>query len=878
MALTPERWRQASEAFERLVDLPSAEQASALDALQRDDPDLAAVVRDLLGSDADTEGLLDRGVQRLAQTVLSALERDRPEELGVAGGPPEIAGFRIGERLGQGGMGEVYRAERSGGDVRQTVALKLLRPGMDSLELRRRFLRERRILAELEHPDIARFIDAGVSADGRPWLAMEYVEGLPITEFARRHGLGLAQRVRLLLRVARAVAFAQSRLVVHRDLKPSNILIDAEGRPRLLDFGIAKLIDVPGQPEATQTSLRPLSPAYAAPEQLADGAITTATDVFALGMVLHELLTGALPANRREGLTEATSRSPVARPSSCLRAAGPTAAESLGLSRIDAERLARAVAGDLDLVVLTALHPDPARRYASAAALAEELQRWLDGRGIAARGDSAAYRLRRFLGRHRLGVVASSLVLLALVAGLAAALWQAERAEAEAARATAEAERAERSKRFFARLLAETDPARHPLGAGMRVIDLIEVAAERIETELDGLPGEQAEIGLALGTALSNLREPTRALELIDRAVARLEGSHPGDPVVLVHALRERGILLNALGRPQQAEADARRALGMLEGLPGEHGIERVRLRTVLLTAARFQGHYAELVTQSEAVLRDREQLLGDGDAPDLAVDWFNLGVAYGVVDRHAEAVAALRRADELLQRAPGFPEARRVWILNGLGGSLRLSGELEAAGGAYAEAAEVAARTLGPGHAMRANALLGQGSVARDAGSPQSAEALLREALALLDDPSVEIHARIRLELGELLLEQGDVEAALVWLEGGVADLAQRSQGSDPLLLKWTCTQALARARKGDIEAALRESEAAQAALDALSAPTRRYRGEAALQHAALLRLAGRDADAETWRARGETELRVLWPQGHPRLQALLGFAVGSQ
>jgi len=433
MGISPERWREAGQRFDALVDADATERAVALAELRLEDPELADLVQRLLDEDASDTGMLDRGLNSVAPTVVASLGDASQDDDCRPTGLPSIEGIEIGLRLGQGGMGEVFRAERCVDGVHQTVALKLLRPGVDpSGELRRRFQRERRILARLEHPDIARFVDAGATADGQPWLAMEFVDGEPITDHARRSGLDLRQRVALLLRVARAVAFAQTCMVVHRDIKPSNILVDANGRPRLLDFGIAKLLEAPpGSMLETQTVLRAFSPAYAAPEQIHDEPISMATDVYALGLVLYELLTGRLPRERQAGsvleLSRRLQQESTERPSTVIRSE-TSAAEYTTTDHRDLQRQAKTVAGDLDLITLTALKADPTRRYASAEAFANDLENWLEGRPIAARPDSLGYRLRRRIARNRLGVAAAILGVVILSAALGSAFWQAQRA------------------------------------------------------------------------------------------------------------------------------------------------------------------------------------------------------------------------------------------------------------------------------------------------------------------------------------------------------------------------------------------------------------------------------------------------------------------
>ncbi|MEO7795536.1 MAG: serine/threonine-protein kinase, partial [Thermoanaerobaculia bacterium] len=468
----PARFALARARFEELAEMPQAARAESLAALTESDPELAAELAELLAADlAAGEEFLDRGVGGYApELVGEALDA------GLAANPE--AGQRIGPwklraLLGRGGMGEVWEAERADGQFDQVVALKLLKRGMDSEEVLRRFLRERQILARLEHPNIARLLDGGIAADGRPYFALERVEGKALGDWCRARRASLRTRVELLIAVADAVAVAHRSLIVHRDLKPSNILVDGDGRVKLLDFGIAKLLsgDEGEAGERTRLEARALTPAYAAPEQILGEPVTTATDVYALGVVLYELMTDRLPHDRSAtsaaALADKVERETLTRPSQAAATAGEA-------------RKSRLLAGDLDTIVLKALARDPLRRYESATALAEDLRRHLDGRPVLARPDSRLYRSRKFIARHKVGVMASALALLSLSAGLSAALWQARRAAASALRAEANAARAERVKEF---LVASFDIASPEFGIGgtTTASDLIEQAGRQID-------------------------------------------------------------------------------------------------------------------------------------------------------------------------------------------------------------------------------------------------------------------------------------------------------------------------------------------------------------------------------------------------------------
>ena len=365
------------------------------------------------------------GDRQLCDEVLSLLRYDLAEESplldALTAGASSIVGdealegqmlgpYRVECEIGRGGMSVVYSALRADGEFHKRVAIKLIKRGMDTRAVVERLRRERGILAALEHPSIARLLDGGTTPDGRPWIAMEYVEGLPIDRFCAARGLSVEDRCELIAKVCDAVAYAHRNLVVHRDLKPSNVLIAPDGSPKLLDFGIAKLLDESGEGGAdplTRGFSRPFTPEYASPEQLSGGSVQTTTDVYSLAVVLYELLTGERPGQ------------------------DPEKASAAALRTGRGKRWARRISGDLDNILAMALRAEPERRYLSIGQLQSDLRLHLEGKPVAAHRESLWYRSRRFLARHRLVAVAALLVLLSLAGGIATTFWQARRAEEE---------------------------------------------------------------------------------------------------------------------------------------------------------------------------------------------------------------------------------------------------------------------------------------------------------------------------------------------------------------------------------------------------------------------------------------------------------------
>jgi len=414
--MTPERWKQIKQIFQATFDLPAAGRQAYAQQACAGDAELLVEVESLLAS-VEAEEFLSIPAAAYVPEALADEAWDR--NVGR-----RIGAYRIIRQIGEGGMGAVYLAERAG-EFQQQAALKLLRAGMDSRGFVARFRHERQILASLDHPNIARLLEGGTTDEGRPYFVMEYVEGEPIDAYAARGGLGIGERLRLFCQVCAAVQYAHQSLVVHRDIKPGNILVTSGGVPKLLDFGIAKLLPSGGARETeglTQMAGRLMTPEYASPEQVRGEPVTTATDVYSLGAVLYQLLTGQTPHDLPTGSAVEMERAICQtdpRPPS--QAAGAAAARQLR--------------GDLDTIVLKALQKDPRRRYPSAEQLSADIERHLDGLPIQARPQTIVYRAGRFVRRNRIPVAAAALVLVSLAGGMSAAIWQAHLAQAQRLRA-----------------------------------------------------------------------------------------------------------------------------------------------------------------------------------------------------------------------------------------------------------------------------------------------------------------------------------------------------------------------------------------------------------------------------------------------------------
>lgn len=386
-----ERWREVDRVFEAALDRPPGERTAFLEAACAGDLALHREVERLLAADAREAVFLDRPADEVSGLMVGESAEQRC-----------LGPYRLLRAIGCGGMGTVFLAMRDDEQYERLVAVKILRSGLEDTELRRRFLAERQILARLEHPNIARLYDGGSTEDGRPYLVMELIEGLPIDEYCDRHRLTIDQRLALFLRICSAVQYTHQNLLVHRDIKPANILVTSQGEPKLLDFGIAKLLEPQAAADfRTRSGMRVMTPSYASPEQMKGEAITTASDVYSLGVLLHELLSGRSPYPA-EGGTE--------KPSTALLRSGKPSPEEIAAARGSRPAaLRRRLVGDLDTIVLMALREEPARRYESVARLSSDLERHLQHLPISARPNTLGYRTRKLVRRYRAALAAGGL-------------------------------------------------------------------------------------------------------------------------------------------------------------------------------------------------------------------------------------------------------------------------------------------------------------------------------------------------------------------------------------------------------------------------------------------------------------------------------------
>jgi eukaryotic-like serine/threonine-protein kinase len=683
-------WPEVDRLLDQALSLAPAQRTAWLEALPPQHAALRATLQRLLGVQARIEtgdflGTLPKlDAAGAAQASSAAAPADLSPQPGATLGP-----WRLLRELGAGGMGSVWLAERADGSLKRQVALKLPRLAW-APDLTARLTRERDILASLEHPHIARLYDAGVDALGRPWLALEFVDGLPIDVHCRDRALPLRSRVQLLLQVASAVAFAHARLVIHRDLKPHNILVTGSGEVKLLDFGIAKLLegDTARATALTHAAGRALTPDYASPEQIAGLPLGTPSDVYSLGVVAFELLAGARPYRLKRGSAAALEEA--------IASVDSPRASTLAADAATA----RALRGDLDAILAQALRKIPAERYPTVQALADDWQRWLDGRPVRAMPDRLGYRLRRTLRRHWLPASAATVTSLALVAGASIALWQAQQARSEAR--TAEA-----VQQFLEGVLGASDPnQRDPASARDRTArELMDIGAQRVESELADEPAARVRVLGMLAGIYENMGEFDQAVRMGELRVALLARSPGvGTPEHLV-ALSELMTAQRQLGRGDTV-------LRMVQEL--ENGLAGLRQHDPVLRARILNKIATVLDTQDpprarRAALQAVELLEPDGPRVVLAEAWRLAGIASSHAQAFEDARAALRRARDLAVADGGIPVAL-VDTLAFLGRTETQLGHLDDAETALREAARLSEVTLG---AINRRTILAQEAVA---------------------------------------------------------------------------------------------------------------------------------------------------------------------
>ena len=739
--MSPDRWEKIKPIFAEALACPPAERDAFLRQACGEDDALRAEIQSLL----EAHG-----------SVPSYFEVPAAEGLQLANPPEEIndgSGQRIGpyvlrHEVGRGGMGTVYVAERTDGQFHQQVAIKLIKRGMDSDEVLRRFRYERQILASLNHPNIARLLDGGVTEQGQPYFVMEYIEGVPITTYCDRHRLTTHERLQLFRTVCTSVQYAHRNLIVHRDIKPANILVDTEGHVKLLDFGIAKLLadeqavlSIP----VTKGDLRLMTPEYAAPEQVRGEAITTATDIYQLGVLLYELLTGQRPFRIAERVQAEIKHAilgqePV-RPST-LVSQEETRDPTTGAARsTTVEQLRRQLAGDLDNIVLMALRKAPDQRYSSVEQFAEDLRRHVAGLPVVAQGDRWLYRFRKFVGRYKASLFAASAIVVALILGLSLALWQAQIAASERDRAQLEASKAEETASFLISLFETADPF-VAQDADQTVAELLTQGESRMGLALSQQPSLQATMAVVLGQVYRRRGQLERAEAVFRQALALQHEATPLDLAAMAQSMRELAGTRREQGAFSDADSLLKEVLLLQQRSPHTTSAERAMTLQEQALVQGETGNYDE----AERLNRDALDLLAN--QPNAHVEagiiMNNLGVVLGQKGNWEEAITWYRRALDEGRIAFGVNHPSNLETEYSLGHTFYLQGDLDRADSVYTVVLQRFETVYGRQHPRVAFTLNARASLLHDRGAYDEAEALYEEALAIYRATLPETHSNI--------------------------------------------------------------------------------------------------------------------------------------
>ncbi len=784
MSLTPEQrdqWRQANKLFERFV----TEQPASLDDWLRDlstEEPVRQRLLELVNAHQATQSPLDRSMGEWLPD-----NPPRPVEDPLTG--REFGEWILLEALGRGGMATVYKARRNTDQFDQIAAIKLLNVGLISSRLREHFQREQQILAALQHPHIASLLDAGVAEDGTPFIVMEYVDGLPIDQFCARENLTDEKLIQLFLQVCDAVAFAQQNLIVHRDIKPSNIMVDSRGESRLLDFGIARLIE---DQDSDATTTRAFTPGYAAPEQKAGQPVTTATDVFGLGMVLFEQLSG-------------------------IRA---KAVDSGEFSPADIATLRRRDS-DLANIVAMAVRPEPQRRYASAAGLARDLRLWQQNRPTLASPDSAAYRLGKYLKRHKVGVIAGLLVSAIGVTGITSTLWQARRAQQALVQATANAEQAQAVQNFLIEMFDGADPwinQNQPLTAN----DLLDTALRTLPLRLDEYPLQKASVMQSLSQILRNLgRNQDAALQAEQSAALFDQANRPVDATRA--SLQLANVLVDSI-EYERAEPLLKSIISATHA--AGTAADNLKARMDLARLYTALGRLEEQTELISGLKSDLPLIVDDPKQQEL------VGAIYATIAENHENLGQYSQALRAARQA-------EVWMV----------------------------KALGPDHATVADTLGYQSTASFHLGNWDDAEQTMNRAITIMQSRYPDQHPNLmwaRYQLGRILLDGGRFERAMNHYQAFYQVCVKQLGPNDPRTIMAQTNLGLSYQGVGKLEQA-RQALASAVPAMAEQAGDNPKVGVASVRFASVLSELGQRAEADEKFSQGLDFIARTAGAGHP-------------
>ncbi len=793
--LEKEKWQKAKEIFQTALNLPSAERPAFIEKASDGDEQIKMEVETLLEAHEEAGDFINKSAFSVADFVT-----DTPKTSLIG---QKIGVYEIERQIGRGGMGAVYLARRADQTFDKRVAVKLIKRGFDTDEIIRRFRNERQILAGLDHPNITRLLDGGATDDGLPFLVMDFVEGEPLTKFSRQQELSIKERLELFLKICSAVQYAHQNLIIHRDLKPSNVLVTNDGTPKLLDFGIAKLVADESQAETMNTLTRVMTPEYASPEQIQGKPITTSSDVYALGVILYELLTGVRPykikSRSAEEISKIITDSEPVKPSDVIQ---------------DGERGRRGereskknspspplpfspsqLRGDLDNIVLMAMRKEPERRYSSVEQFAEDIKRYLNGLPVIARQDSFAYRTSKFINRNKVGVAAVGGVAVSLIAGILTTTRQARIARRQR-------DKAEKINKFLQKMLSSADP--RAVGKDAKVVEVLKIAADSVENDFAGSPEIVADLRTTIGLTflsigqiesaephlaetleirrkLFGLENPEtavslnnfgkllqakgdlkRAEKLFRQALKILQKVHRNDSMESAEVLGNLGYLLMLEGNYEEAKNLHHEKLKIIRRISGEKDSEFAQTLSSLANVYSVTGDKKTAEAMHRQALRLTQKLY-DVEHPDTATAMLHLAITI-IPTKPAEAESLFRQTLASRRKFFGEGHTETAWAIYYLGDVFLRNGNYERAAECATEILNWRGNSIPETHSVINSTLLMLGRCYLGINQTTEAEPLLRECVKLRKETLPADHWLIATAegyLGECLRQSGKVEEA---------------------------------------------------------------------------------------------------------------------
>ncbi len=777
--MTPERYQQIKNLYQAALDCEPTVRESYLQEACAEDKDLQLAIESLLADRSE------------AETFLATPAFQFPRESGEATAQlgQRLGAYKLLQEIGHGGMGAVWLAQRADEQYQKRVAIKFIRRGMDTDEILQRFRYERQILASLEHPNIARLLDGGTTTEGLPYFVMEHIEGQAIDEYCNARSLSTIERLKLFRTVCAAVQFAHQNLVVHRDLKPNNILVTADGTVKLLDFGIAKILKPEFFPETiapTAAYTRLMTPAYASPEQVRGQAITTASDVYSLGVILYQLLTGHRPyefkSNSPQELERAICHSEPTRPSLAIdrqlitqnEQRDPTAEITPKTNQQtrdnDLGKLRKSLRGDLDNIVLMALRKEPNRRYASVEQFSEDLRRHLEGLPVRARKDTMRYRVEKFIQRNKVAVAVASLITLLVIGFLFTTLVQSTRIRRERDRAEAERAKAEKVSGFLVDLFKVNDPS-ESRGNTVTAREILDKGTEKIRTDLKDQPETQAKLLDTVGQVYYSLGLFERSASLLEEALTLRRKIYGNEHPEVARTITNLVQAIFELNQSERAETLTREALAMRRKIYGNEHSEVADSLNDLALLTKLKGDFAAAEPLYRETIAVQRKLLGN-DHPNVANTLGNLAILLMDKKDYVEAEAAQRESLAIRRKTLGADAPNVGHTLHNLASILRRKGDYTGAEQVLRETLTLRRKLYPTAHPDLALTIYNLGTLILEQKRYDEAETLLREALAMRVQLMPNDHqfiGRTNIELGRVLVRKNKLAEALPLLNEGL-------------------------------------------------------------------------------------------------------------